>query len=182
MLRDHGAHVRAEAVHHGSFLDDEHVRMLREHRGERHLVVRLEEAAVHDGDDRCPSAASASAAASDGSTIVPTARIATSLPVAQHFPRAVRHRRRSPTSAGGTSGDDVARIAQAERTVRRARRPCAAARASPCRPSARSPSSPAPRACTRCRRGPCASGRPRRRAPRDPCRTPPAAAGSRRRG
>ena len=43
-------HVRTEAVDHRAFLDGEDLAMLRQDGREGDLVVRLEEAAVDDGD------------------------------------------------------------------------------------------------------------------------------------
>jgi hypothetical protein len=50
MAFDHGGDVGAEAVDHGALLDDKDLSVLCEDGGEGDLIVRLEEAAVDDGD------------------------------------------------------------------------------------------------------------------------------------
>ena len=50
MPLDHRGHERAEPVHDRALFYHEHTLVLGEDRGQRHFVVRLEEAAVHHGD------------------------------------------------------------------------------------------------------------------------------------
>ena len=73
----------AESVDDRAFLHDEHVAWSRLARAQRRLVVGLQEAAVHYGALMPSFRRESPAAATEGSTIVPTASIAMPPPVSR---------------------------------------------------------------------------------------------------
>ena len=121
VTRDHRRHERAESVDDGSLLDHENVLVVREHRGERHFVVRLEVAAVHDRDVRALPRRATSRRRATAAPSCRRRRWRRRAPCRRHFPRGVAESARSADIGARLVGRRVARIANRERAARDAR-------------------------------------------------------------